>query len=456
MTRALGFTLSAILLTTFAHAGPPSGWRSDGSGVYPDADPPIAWSTDKNVVWKIPLSTWSNASPVVAGDRVFVCAEPDELLCVNAKDGVILWRRHITLSDTWTDADRALAEAKKRETEALKKKHQQLDDEINKTFAARRKDPKNQVLRNRYKSLQKEQREAQKQISRNARWASAQTERTNGYTSSTPTSDGTHVWVLFGTGVAACFDMNGDRKWITFIERPNHPEGHSASPVIADNKLLLSVRHVKALDPLTGTLLWDVDKSRRGWGTPFITRIGNTTVAVTAKGQVVRVADGKVLAEGAGYLEFASPIVANDVAYFLEGSARATRLLPAEDGTIRKQAVWKATLKKARYYASPLLHDGLLYVINQRSDFYVINAANGTLLKSERLPLGRGDNYPSITLAGNYIYVSSDNGTTLVMQPGKDCKPIATNKLDYFRSTPVFCGTRLYVRTWKHLYCIGK
>ena len=70
MTRALGFTLSTILLITLAHADPPTGWRFDGSGVYPDADPPIAWSTDKNVVWKIALPTWSNASPVMAGDRV--------------------------------------------------------------------------------------------------------------------------------------------------------------------------------------------------------------------------------------------------------------------------------------------------------------------------------------------------------------------------------------------------
>jgi len=454
MTSALA--LAAAFLTTAAHAQSSVGWRSDGTGTYPDADPPVTWSADKSVVWKTPLPARSNSSPVVVGDRVFVCAEPDALLCVGAKDGRILWQRHVKLSDTWTAEDRKLAEAKEKETEALKKKHQWLDDEINKAYAARKKDIKNQKLRKRFKDLQKEQREVQKQISRNARWASAQTERTNGYTSSTPVSDGKHVWVLLGTGVAACFDRDGDRKWIQFLERPRQSHGHSASPVLADGKLLVSVHYLRALEPLTGKQLWQLEKPRHAWGTPFITKVGETTVAVTPKGQVVRVADGAILAEGVGYLEYASPIVADGVAYHLEGGARATRLAPAPDGTVKKEGVWKATLKRDRYYASAALVDGLLYVVNRRNTFYVIDAAKGAIVKSEFLPLGRGTDYPSVTLAGKHLYVSSDNGTTLVMRPGKDYKVIATNKLGPFRSTPVFRGTRMYVRTWKHLYCIGK
>jgi len=456
MRAALTLILLTVSLALPAHAQSSVGWRSDGTGVYPDAEPPVTWSADKNVVWKTPMPDWSNASPVVVGDRIFVCAEPDALLCVGAADGRVLWQRHLKLSDTWTDEDRALAEAKEKETVALKKKHKWLDDEINKAYAARKKDIKNQVLRKRFKDLQKEQREVQKQISRNARWASAQTERTNGYTSSTPLSDGKHVWVLVGTGVAACFDLDGNRKWVQFIERPNDRYGHSASPVLAEGKLLVFVRKLKALDPLTGKLLWQVEKSRRGWGTPSVTRVGKTTVVVTAKGQVVRVADGVVLAEGAGYLEYASPVVAGDIAYHLEGLSRATRLVPTDAGTVKRERAWTATLKKVRYYASAVLVDGLLYVVNQRNTLYIVSAANGEIVKSEKLPLGRGENYPSVTLAGKYLYVSSDNGTTLVMQPGKDGKVVATNKLEYGRATPVFQGKRMYVRTWKHLYCIGK
>ena len=34
----------------------------------------------------------------------------------------------------------------------------------------------------------------------------------------TPVSDGQHVYVLFGTGVAACFDLDGNRKWTTVVD----------------------------------------------------------------------------------------------------------------------------------------------------------------------------------------------------------------------------------------------
>jgi outer membrane protein assembly factor BamB len=72
------------------------GWRGDGKGVYPDAQPPVKWSATENVLWKTPLPRKSNASPILVGDRIFVCSEPDTLLCVSAKDGTILWSSSTT------------------------------------------------------------------------------------------------------------------------------------------------------------------------------------------------------------------------------------------------------------------------------------------------------------------------------------------------------------------------
>ena len=69
------------------------GWRTDGSGEYLDADPPVRWSVAENVVWKTPLPSWSNATPVRVGERIFICSEPNVLLCLNAATGEIQWRR---------------------------------------------------------------------------------------------------------------------------------------------------------------------------------------------------------------------------------------------------------------------------------------------------------------------------------------------------------------------------
>jgi len=52
------------------------GWRTDGTGTYPKANPLTKWSTTQNVIWKTPLAKWSNATPIIVGDRLFVCGEP--------------------------------------------------------------------------------------------------------------------------------------------------------------------------------------------------------------------------------------------------------------------------------------------------------------------------------------------------------------------------------------------
>jgi hypothetical protein len=54
------------------------------------------------------------------------------------------------------------------------------------------------------------------------------------------------------------------------------------------------------------------------------------------------------------------------------------------------------------------------------------------------------------------LYISSDTGNTVVLQPGREYKELARNKLEPFRSSLVFEGKRVYVRTAKNLYCIGE
>lgn len=87
MTRILCPAISSVLFVcTLAIAADPVGWRTYNGGHYPDADPPTTWSADTNVVWKCALPSWSNASPAVLPDRIFVCSEPTDLVCVNKAD----------------------------------------------------------------------------------------------------------------------------------------------------------------------------------------------------------------------------------------------------------------------------------------------------------------------------------------------------------------------------------
>jgi len=69
--------------------------------------------------------------------------------------------------------------------------------------------------------------------------------------------------------------------------------------------------------------------------------------------------------------------------------------------------------------------------------------------------MDKGSAYTSITLAGGMLFAGNESGKMAVIQPGRDFKVLAINTLDRFRTTPVFEGDRMYLRTAKFLYCIG-
>jgi outer membrane protein assembly factor BamB len=87
----------------------PVGYRGDGSGIYPGATPPIVFSDKTNVLWAttIPIvekpGGWSHSPPLVVGKQVFISAEPDSTLCLDADTGKILWRKALGLLQTTTE-----------------------------------------------------------------------------------------------------------------------------------------------------------------------------------------------------------------------------------------------------------------------------------------------------------------------------------------------------------------
>lgn len=60
----------------------------------------------KNVAWVTKLPNWSNAMPIIVGDKIFLMAEPDELICINKQDGKILWSRRTTFVDATSPDDK--------------------------------------------------------------------------------------------------------------------------------------------------------------------------------------------------------------------------------------------------------------------------------------------------------------------------------------------------------------
>ncbi|MFH1730358.1 MAG: PQQ-binding-like beta-propeller repeat protein [Planctomycetota bacterium] len=479
-----------------------AGWRTDGTGKYPSATPVTEWSTTKNVVWKTKMPSWGNATPVLAGGKIFVCSEPATLVCVDAKDGKILWTKANTYIDTLApdDAARARADVKKAEELAAqmkpvenelrtigneqKKIGQELkkiadvlkprpnpppgqpdpSEEERKQDEARTAELKKRAedlnkrlaeLKLRAEAPRRQLDELKKQRSRLKLYRRPATADANGYSSSTPVSDDTHVYALFGNGVAACYDLAGNRRWITLVERPKHGWGHSASPVLAGGKLIVHILGLTALDATTGKVAWRTKAAVR-WGTAVVTRVGDVDVLVTPAGDIVRITDGKALARNVSGLTYCAPIVHDGIAYFVEHGGKAVQLSPGPENGVTVKPLWTTRPRNDRYYASPVLHDGLIYAITQNAHFSVIDAKTGAIVHQRPLKFGGGQAYSSVTLAGPHLFLSRQDGTTVVMTLGREPKQVAMNKLELFRCCPVFDGKRMYIRAAANLYCIGE
>ena len=468
----MALVLTPVLLslgTLPVLSGEPVGWRTDGSGSYPKARPPLEWSTTQNVVWKTPMPGYGVSHPVPLGHRVFICSEPCILLCLHRDDGKILWQQNSSYDELEIAPDvRERLKVELEEAAQLAKKQSAVQKEMDLLRRSLEKDrtPKDEAekklqrdeIEKKLQPFRKQIEELRKEsqmLTLAVRYTVPGIHGTAGYSAPTPVTNGKDVFVAFGNGLVACFDLDGNRKWLKLIEHSNAAYAHSGSPILVGDKLLIHFTDLVALDTKTGSEVWRL-KRPTSHGTPLATRVGDVDVVLTPKGTMVRAEDGKVLAEGLGSCGANSPILHEGVVYYVHGRASATRLPASLDEPVKVQTLWKANVKGGGYgFSSPVIHEGLLYAANDQGILTALEIATGKVVYEERFHHD-GTTYPSLSVAGNRLYASSDRGTTVVLQPGREFKVLGRNKLEPFRSSLVFEGKRVYARTEKHLYCIGE
>lgn len=100
LSIALSLCLLAGLAADHARAENWPQWRGPRhNGISVEKNLPTHWSETQNVVWKTDLPGQGGATPVVWNDRVFVTSADDNdlvLLCINAENGELVWRRRVT------------------------------------------------------------------------------------------------------------------------------------------------------------------------------------------------------------------------------------------------------------------------------------------------------------------------------------------------------------------------
>lgn len=126
---------------------------------------------------------------------------------------------------------------------------------------------------------------------------------------------------------------------------------------------------------------------------------------------------------------------------------------PAGGGELNDQAVvWKHS-RGAPYVATPVLANGILWVVKEGGIVSKLDAASGGLLQEERVP-GFGNYFSSPVAGDGKVYFASEPGTVTVLAAQRDWRVISSRDFhEKIYATPCLIGNRFYLRTEKALYC---
>lgn len=436
-----------LFLTVHLFAGDPSDakknwpqWRGpDATGVAPNGNPPLEWSEDKNIRWKIQLPGKGLASPVIWDNMVFILTAVED------------------------------------KKEGLKEEQEQNPGERRRGFFRRKRAKPTSIVKFTTFALNRKdgsiiwQHTPREQIPHagfhpDASWAS-----------NSAVTDGELVFAHFGSYGLFCYDIKGNLKWEKDLGdmTTRNGFGEGSSPVVYNDKLVINWDHegdsfIVVLDKNTGNEIWRAARDEvTSWATPIVVEQNGKPQVIASASKRIRSYDldtGDVIWETAGMTTntIPSPVHRNGVVYAMSGfrgnALLAIRLSEAKgDITDSEAIIWKFD-RDTPYVPSPLLYGDTLYFLKHNKG--ILSAFNIKTGKPfygpQRLENIQGV-YASPVGAKDRVYIPGRNGVTLVIKHGPEFEVLAENVLDDgFDASPAIAGNELYLRGRKNLYCIAE
>ncbi len=420
-------TLSVVFgLSASSRADNWPAWRGpDGQGHCAEKNLPLTWGPKENVRWKTPLKDPGNSTPVIWGDRIFLTQAGDKtmwppkgsnggpaiarrraLLCLDRTDGKILWQKDVMYD----------------EQEA--------------------------------------------------------THGTNPFCSASPVTDGERVIVSFGSAGMYCYDFTGKELWKKDLGKLEHVWGNASSPILHGELCILwcgpgERQFLLAVNKRTGEKVWQhdepggadglKDKTWKGsWSTPIVVRVSGQDQLIVGVPKLLKGFDprsGKELwsCAGLGDLVYTSPLFSDGVAVQMSGfhgPALAVKLGGA--GDITKDRLWHHAKSNPQRIGSGVIVGQHIYILEAEGAPHCYELSSGKQVwKAD----GRsGDSaWGSMVHADGRLYVTTRGGTTLIYAANPTYELLASNHLgEHVDASIAVSNGELFIRTHKHLWCIGK
>ncbi len=299
----------------------------------------------------------------------------------------------------------------------------------------------------------------------------------NSYASPTPVIDGDRIYGHFGTfGTFAVDRRSREVLWQRVLPL-QHAVGPGSSPLIDGERLVLiqdgvERQYVTALDKRTGETLWETDRPemeapsgdmKKSYCTPITLADANGRRQLICMGSQWLVSYNPEsgsehwrLYHGKGFSVVPRPVHDDGVIYFATGFGKPQLWAARVDGSgevTDSHVEWTVT-KGIPAKPSPLLHKGLIYVVDDNGVATCFDAEDGSEVWKRRLG---GNVSASPILAGGHLYFGNHDGEVFVIEPGREFSQVAVNQLDgQIMASPAVVDDALIIRTAPALYRIER
>lgn len=293
----------------------------------------------------------------------------------------------------------------------------------------------------------------------------------NSHASPTPIVSGDRVYLHFGHLGTACTSVEGEVLWKNdhLVYKPVH--GNGGSPVLVGQSLIFTQDggeqgKVIALDAQTGKTRWevvrDVEASKKfSFSTPLVLDVAGKTQVIVPGSNIVQSLDPETGQEiwrvrYEGYSVIPRPIVAAGLVLVSTSYDRPTLLAIRPDGqgdVTDTHVAWQTNVA-VPHTPSLNAHADLVFMVSDKGIVTCLEAETGKEVWKERI----GGNFSaSPLLAGDELYLLSEEGDTTVVKADREYQEVSRNKLgERTLASMAVIDHDLLIRSAQALYRITK
>jgi len=306
------------------------------------------------------------------------------------------------------------------------------------------------------------------------------------YASSSPATDGRYVVAFFGSQGLYAFDMKGKLVWKKDLGRldvgaydlPEYEWGTASSPIIYKDLVIVQCDTSKedflmGINIKTGETVWKTDRTEMpSWATPTVYTGKTRAELVTNAPNFIRGNDpdtGKELWKlgDSSNITAPTPVFSGELIVVASGrrpNAPIFVIRPGANGDITlpkgqttSQHVAWTRQKVGSYMPTPLIYNGLLYVLKNEGIFTCFDLATGEEKYQQRIP-HQGSGFSGSPVASDgKIYLPSEDGDIFIVKAGDKFELLGKNSIgQLLMATPAISGGMMFVRGERDLFAIGK